>query len=156
VRPLPPRERSRVDAQPVIPSQRARCNALAALALISALPLGACQSGPTLSQYPPVPAAGRRLQATFPTFRTELHFHSASSLTWYFLDAEGRRGRTERVDIRVQSVGDRLYLVSWQESSKTTVVQVQDFVRKVIFTNVTRPDGTFFQSQGSFVELPES
>ena len=100
------------------------------------------------------PVVGRRLLVTFPAFRTELHFHSTSSLTWYLLNSDGTTGRSEKVAIRIQPVADKVFLVTWQEANKTTVVQVEDFERKVILTNITRPDGTFLQSKGTFVEMP--
>jgi hypothetical protein len=91
---------------------------------------------------------------TFPTFRTELHFHTTSSLTWHLLKSDGTSSRSEKVEIRVKPVADKVFLVTWQEVNKTTVVQVQDFERRVILTNITRPDGTFLQATGTFVEMP--
>ena len=99
------------------------------------------------------PAAGRRYLAIFPTFRSELNFHSNTSLTWTFLGADGSRGRSETVAVRIQPIGPSIFIVTWQEANKTTVVQVEDFTKKLIFTNVTRPDGTFLQSRGTFEEV---
>lgn len=143
-------------ANRILAHHHSRRTVLVGTALVLLLPLAACQTTPATPQESPFPAVGRKLLVTFPAFRAELHFHSSSSLTWYLLNADGSKGRSERVDIRVQPVGDRLFLVTWQEANKTTVVQVEDFARKVIFTNITRPDGTFIQSRGTFVELPDS
>ena len=125
---------------------------LALLTGLTAAALAGCQATPPIQAEAPYPAVGKRLLVTFPTFRAELNIHSASSLTWLLVNADGSRGRSETVTIRVQSVGSQIFLVTWQEASKTTVVQLHDFSRNVIFTNVTRPDGTFLQSRGSFVE----
>ena len=122
-------------------------------ALASATALAGCQTTSPGKAENTFPAVGRRYLVTFPAFRAELHFGSASSLTWYLLNADGSKGRSERVDIRVQPVVELIFLVTWQEANKTTVVQVEDFARKAIFTNITRPDGTFLQSRGTFVEL---
>ena len=56
------------------------------------------------------------------------------------MNADGTNGRSEKVEIRVEPVADRVFLVAWQEANKTTVVQVEDFERKVILTNITRPE----------------
>lgn len=98
------------------------------------------------------PAAGRKLLVTFPKFRAELDFHSHESLTWTLFNADGSRGRFETVAISVQPIAEAIFMVTWQEANKTTVVQVEDFAQKVIYTNITRPDGTFLQSRGTFVE----
>jgi hypothetical protein len=124
------------------------------VALAAALaPVAACQTTPSVQTESAFPVVGRRLLVTFPGFRTELHFHSTSSLTWYLLNSDGTTGRSEKVAIRIQSVADKVFLVTWQEANKTTVVQVEDFERKVILTNITRPDGTFLQSKGTLVEM---
>jgi hypothetical protein len=124
------------------------------VALAAALaPVAACQTAPSVQTECAFPVVGRRLLVTFPAFRTELHFHSTSSLTWHLLNSDGTNGRSETVEIRIQPVVDKVFLVTWQEANKTTVVQVEDFERKVILTNVTRSDGTFLQSKGTFVEM---
>jgi hypothetical protein len=113
------------------------------VALAAALaPVAACQTTPSVQTESAFPVVGRRLLVTFPAFQT-----------WYLLNSDGATGRSERVEIRIQPVADKVFLVTWQEANKTTVVQVEDFERKVILTNVTRPDGTFLQSKGAFVEM---
>lgn len=114
--------------------------------------LAACQTASSVQVDSTYPAVGRRLLVTFPAFRAELNIHSASSLTWFLLNPDGSKGRSETVSVRIQHVSGRIFLVTWQEANKTTVVQVQDFTRSAVFTNITRPDGTFLQSRGSFVE----
>lgn len=100
------------------------------------------------------PGVGRRYLATFPAFRFELHFASPSSLTWTQIDDDGSLGRFETVAIRIEPIADSIYVVSWQEANKTTVVHVEDFARDAVVTNITRADGTFLQARGSFAELP--
>ena len=129
---------------------RLRRSVLVAGAVCGAL--AACQTATPLQRDSSYPAVGRRLLVTFPAFRAELNIHSASSLTWFLLNADGSKGRSETVNVRIQPVAGRVFLVTWQEANKTTVVQVQDFDRGEIFTNITRPDGTFLQSKGTFVQ----
>jgi hypothetical protein len=132
-----------------LPLNRLRRSVLVAGAASGAL--AACQTNPFAQGDSTYPAVGRRLLVTFPAFRAELNMHSASSLTWFLLNADGSKGRNETVNARIQPVIAQVFLVSWQEANKTTVVQVQEFDRGTIFTNITRPDGTFLQSKGTFV-----
>ena len=131
-----------------LPMNRLRRSVLVAGASCSAL--AACTSLTLAQGDSDYPAIGRRLLVTFPAFRAELNIHSTSSLTWYLLNADGSKGRSETVNARMQPVIGQVFLVTWQEANKTTVVQVQDFGRGAIFTNITRPDGTFLQSKGTF------
>jgi len=131
-----------------VPVNRFRRSVLVAGATCSAL--AACKSAPLAQGDSDYPAIGLRLLVTFPAFRAELNIHSTSSLTWYLLNADGSKGRSETVNARMQPITGKAFLVSWQEANKTTVVQVQDFDRGVIFTNITRPDGTFLQAKGTF------
>ena len=101
------------------------------------------------------PGVGRRYLATFPDFRFELHFESPQSLTWTQIHADGSRGRSESVAIRMEPIADSLFLVAWQERNRTTVVHVEDFARRVILTHITRPDHTVLQARGTFSELAE-
>jgi hypothetical protein len=113
--------------------------------------LAGCQSFASLQTENSYPAIGRRLQATFPGFRAELHIQSTSSMSFILRSAGSGDGRSETVKLRIQPIAAHVFLVAWQEANKTTVVQVHDFARNTILTNVTRLDGTFFQSTGSFV-----
>ena len=132
------------------PAGNARRSAM--LTGLAAAALAGCRTAPPIQAEAAYPAIGKRLRATFAAFRAELDVHSTSSLTWFLPGADGSVGRSETVAIRIQSVASQVFLVTGQEASKTTVVQVHDFARNVIFTNVTRPDGTFLQSRGTLVE----
>ena len=126
---------------------------LAALTSVGGVTLLGCQTAAPVSATSDFPGVGRRYLVTFPTFRAELHFESVSSLTWTLMNADGSRGRFEKVAIRVQAVAGAIFLVTWQEANKTTVVSVEDFGQRIMFSNITRSDGTFLQSKGTFVEL---
>lgn len=126
---------------------------LAALTTAGSVALLGCQTTAPALATSDFPGVGRRYLVTFPAFRAELHFESASSLTWTLMNADGSRGRFETVAIRVQAVAGAIFLVTWQEANKTTVVSVEDFSRRIMFSNITRADGTFLQSKGTFIEL---
>jgi molybdenum cofactor biosynthesis MoaF-like protein len=100
------------------------------------------------------PGVGHKYLVDFSAFRVELAFTSLTSLTYTGIAADGQRGSSETVAIRIEPIADDIFLVTWQESDKTTVVHVEDFSKKTITTNITNPDLTFDQFHGSFVEAP--
>jgi hypothetical protein len=99
------------------------------------------------------PAIGHRYLVDFVAFRVELHFTSATSLTYTGIKKDGSRGASETVNISVGSLRKDLFLVTWQEADKTTVVHVEDYDAKTIVTNITNPDNSFEQFHGTFVPL---
>src|SRR6266478_5474082 len=94
------------------------------------------------------PATGHRFLADFEAFRVELYFESESSLTYAGIKRDGSRGNPETVAIAVEPIRDQLFLVTWQESDKTTVVHLEDYKEDVITTNITEADGTFSRFRG--------
>jgi hypothetical protein len=99
------------------------------------------------------PGIGHRYLVGFQAFRVELDFTSETSLTYYNLDKDGNRIGSETVTIKVEPITDTIFLVTWQESDKTTVVHIEDYGRQTIVTNITNPDLTFLQFHGTFQEL---
>jgi len=57
------------------------------------------------------------------------------------------------VTIKVEPITDGIFLVTWQESDKTTVVHIENYNRQTIVTNITEPDLTFDQFHGTFRQL---
>ena len=76
------------------------------------------------------PGVGHRYFVDFKAFRVELDFASETSLTYYNLNASGKRVGQETVTIAVEPVRDGLYLVTWTESDGTTVVHLEDYRMK--------------------------
>ena len=97
------------------------------------------------------PGTGHKFIADFKKFRFEQSYTSSSSLKYTALNSDGSRGASDTVTVRTQEVAGSVYMVSWQEANKATVVQIQDYGRKSIYTNLTLPDGTFIQLEGTFV-----
>ncbi len=89
------------------------------------------------------PAVGHRYLVDFQAFRVELYFASVTSLTYTGINADGSKGGSETVTITVEPIRDQLYLVTWQESDKTTVIHLEDYKLNTIITNITNPDLTF-------------
>jgi hypothetical protein len=102
----------------------------------------------------PFPAIGHRYLVNFVAFRVELYFESATSLTYSGVRPDGSLGGSETVVIRTEPITDTIFLVSWQESDRTTVVHIEDFGAKTIVTNITNPNLSFVQYHGTFEQLP--
>ena len=102
------------------------------------------------------PGIGRRYVARFPDFQFELCFHSSSSLTWTRLHEGGGRGPSETEAIAIQPVVDLVFVLSWQEANRTTVVSIQDYGKGLVHTHVTRADGTFIRASGRLVPVDAS
>ena len=99
------------------------------------------------------PGVGHRYFVDFAAFQVELDFASDTSLTYYNLDKAGNKTGSETVTIKLEQITDGIFLVTWQESDKTTVVHVEDYVRHTIVTNITELDLTFDQFHGTFRQL---
>jgi len=98
--------------------------------------------------------AGRTYRVDFAAFKVILCFASDTSLTYTVENADGSPGASETVTIRTEEIGLDLFLVTWQEADKTTVVHVEDYARGTIITNITNPDLGFQQFHGTFKEVP--
>lgn len=99
------------------------------------------------------PGVGHRYFVDFIAFQVELDFTSETALTYYNLDKDGNKVGSETVTIKVEPITEGIFLVTWQESDKTTVVHVEDYIRHTIVTNITESDLTFDQFHGTFRQL---
>jgi hypothetical protein len=99
------------------------------------------------------PGVGHRYFVDFKAFQVELDFTSNTSMTYYNLDKHGNKVGSETVTIKVEPITDGIFLVTWQESDKTTVVHIEDYNRQTIVTNITESDLTFDQFHGTFRQL---
>jgi hypothetical protein len=99
------------------------------------------------------PAVGHRYLVDFRAFRVELRFDSETSMTYTGVRPDGSHGGSETVTIAVRPVRDGLFLVTWQESDKTTVVHLEDYKLNRIVTHITDPDLTFSIYEGTFRQI---
>jgi hypothetical protein len=107
----------------------------------------------TSSSQSGFPGSGRTLQVDFAAFRVKLAFASDTSLTYTVLNRDGSLGESETVEIKTERIAEDLFLVTWQEADKTTVVHIEDFGRQTIITNITEPGNQFSQFHGTFALL---
>jgi len=94
------------------------------------------------------PGTGHRYLVDFQAFRVELYFTSETSLTYTGIRPDGSHGASETVAITVEPIRDQLFLVTWQEADKTTVVHLEDYKNNTIITNITGPDLSFSKFHG--------
>ena len=99
------------------------------------------------------PGVGHRYIVDFVQFRVELNFTSETSMTYYNLDASGAHVGQETVDIHVEPVRDDLFLVTWTEADRTTVVHLEDYRLLRIVTNITDPKDGLMRFEGTMSEI---
>ena len=96
---------------------------------------------------------GHRYLVDFGAWKTQLEFHSETSLTYTGVKKDGSLGASETVTIAIEPIRDLLFLVTWQESDKTTVVHLEDYRDHKIITHITGPDGSFEIFRGTMTEI---
>ena len=65
----------------------------------------------------------------------QLVFGSDTSMAYTGVRPDGKLGSSEKVRITLDPVRDPLFLVSWQESDRTTVVHLEDYQNLMIVTS---------------------
>jgi hypothetical protein len=96
------------------------------------------------SQTQDFPAVGHTYQVDFGAGNAfEIAFGFDSDMTFTKLQ-EPNKGAVETIRYTHKKLRDNLYMVYWQEQDKTTVVHVEDFENGVLYSNITSPDGQFF------------
>ena len=66
----------------------------------------------------------------------------------YRIVSGARAGEIGRVTTQIVAVQSEIYLVSWQEADRTTVVHLEDFSRGTFLSCRTMPDNEFIRIQG--------
>jgi hypothetical protein len=95
------------------------------------------------------PAVGHKYLVDFQQFRVILDFTSVTSMTFTGVAADGSTGGSTTVAIDVEPIRDGLFLVTWQEEDKTTVVHLEDYKNDTIITCITGSDGSFMKFHGT-------
>ncbi len=99
------------------------------------------------------PAIGQVYEANYSDdYIFHLHFESNTSMTLVGLTGKFK-GVNEKLNISVVLIRPNVFLISWQESNKTTVTEVQDFENGIVYANATMPDQTFERLKGTLKRL---
>ena len=100
----------------------------------------------------PFPAIGHVYEANFGSWVFHLHFKSKTVMT--ITNFTGPlKGVSETVQIAVTLIRPGVFMISWQEADKTTVVHIQDIEYGIVHTNVTEPNGVFINHSGTLKEV---
>jgi hypothetical protein len=92
------------------------------------------------------PGVGHVVQVDFGN-KWDLHFTSMTTMTYTPAGHPVAEGET--VKIAVTPIRPGVFMVTWQESDKTTVVHVEDYQNGSLFTNISTPDGKFYNLKGT-------
>jgi hypothetical protein len=107
----------------------------------------------TATEYP----VGLVFEVTFDAFAARLTTLPDREVNFHI--AEGPYARTETVKVVATLIRPGVFLVSWVEASGATVVHVEDFVRSVLYSHATLPDGTFLRMNAQLrmvgLEIPK-
>ncbi len=98
------------------------------------------------------PAVGHVYEVNFGSWVHHLHFESETVMT--LTTAGGPvRGTSETVQIAVTPIRPGVFLTSWQEKDKTTVVHVEDYKNSIVHTHITERSGAFIRRSGTLKKL---
>ncbi len=93
---------------------------------------------------------GKEYLVDFGMAKAVLHFESETSLTFTITEKEGTKDNTtETVAVKLTVIRPHVLMATWQEASGTTVTQVQDYEKGIIYSNWTQPGGEFYNAQGT-------
>jgi predicted SnoaL-like aldol condensation-catalyzing enzyme len=96
----------------------------------------------SIDRYP----VGLVFDVSYPILHASLTIVSKTQLRFEIKD--GPFARIETVDIQVVPLGNGIFIVSWQEESGATVVNVQDYDRGIVHSFATLTDGQFLRMTG--------
>lgn len=99
------------------------------------------------------PAVGHAYEVDFGggnAFR--ITFKSDSEMSFVKL-AEPNKDFVETVTFTFKAIRDDVFMVYWQEADKTTVMHVQDFGKGELHSNITGPDGSFFNGFSKLIRV---
>jgi hypothetical protein len=89
---------------------------------------------------------GLVFDVTFEEFSVTLTSLPGDKLRFHI--ADGPYARVEEVEYVATSIRPGIFLVSWVEASGATVVHIEDFAERTIYSNATLPGGDFLRMKG--------
>lgn len=93
---------------------------------------------------------GNKYQLDFGMAKAILHIESDTQLTFTITEKGGEKvDIVETVAIQLTELRPQLYMITWQEQSGTTVSQVHDYEKGIIYSNWTSPQGEFSHAKGT-------
>ncbi len=110
---------------------------------------------PTFAQgHHTIQVIGHTFKFDFGEYAFQLHFKNDTLLTLALLRGT-KPGPEQTVVISKTRIRPNVYMVTWQEKSGTTVTDVQDFGRGIVYANITEPGNHFEHWIGKITPLDE-
>ncbi len=92
--------------------------------------------------------AGQTFIADFGEKAFTLHYESLNRLI--LTEIKGPTvGRRQTLAVKIVELRPRLFIVNWQEDTKLSVTDIEDYQNGVVYANMTTPDDNFVQLKGT-------
>lgn len=62
-------------------------------------------------------------------------------------------GRIQKLSVNIVELRPNLFIVNWQEESKLTVTDIEDYEKGVVYANMTTPGNNFISIKGTLREI---
>lgn len=98
------------------------------------------------------PAVGDNYEVNFDGGSYQIRFESGSMV----MVTDLAQKTSEPVQVATTEIRSGVFMISWQEANKTTVVWVLDLENGIVYANTLQADGTFLRSKGTLKRLPRS
>ena len=99
------------------------------------------------------PAVGQTYEADFGDFAFRLKFDTDGKTMRFEMASAPDFAHAQAVTYRAIGVRTDIFLVTWKEADGTTVTHLEDFGAERVHTNITQPDLTFLNLQGSWKRI---
>lgn len=98
---------------------------------------------------------GNKYKVDLGSLKVEHFIESDSSMVFTILEGGelNKAGYSERVEIIVSEIRPQVYMVSWKEISGATITHLEDHENGILFSNITLPDGKFYNMKGTIHPL---
>ena len=97
---------------------------------------------------------GNKFLIDFGMAKATLYLQNHSTLTFNIIEKGGEKTNIEEtVTTNLTELRPQLYLLTWKEKSGTTVTQVQDHEKGLVYNSWTQPNGDFAQAEGTLQPL---
>jgi hypothetical protein len=94
---------------------------------------------------------GKTFIADFDVKVFELHYENQSTLILKEIKGPSA-GRVQELVVKIVELRPKLFIVNWQENTKLTVTDIEDYDQGVVYANLTTPNGNFENLKGTLKE----
>lgn len=98
------------------------------------------------------PLIGRVFEVDFGVMAFQLSYESATTMTYSMVRGQ-QFGKKETVYYKSVEVRPDVYMITWQESDKTTATYVADFRKKTVYASITTPENESITLRGTLKQV---